>query len=263
MKRILLIFTCLTLLISLVACGGSDKIICRTNENVTKVAQKVVEILDGYLNLTLSLDEANESLSDLQERMETMDGVDYEDYDYNDPNYIVLRQIEMCSTIYKWDTDSELEAARDIIAFNAGIQLLKESHKAAPFEPSDYIEKREKEIMNDAGLVGLPVSSCHVIEYDDNIVITLSFDAMYGIGVSDFCDYIFEIFTKATALYGNNVSLHADLEEYKNGIISVSMHSGESEFNGIIYMLSAEEDPVMFHEKSELEKEAQRIWKNR
>ena len=51
MKRILLIFTCLTLLISLVACGSSDKNLCRTNKNVTTVAKKVVEILDGYLNL--------------------------------------------------------------------------------------------------------------------------------------------------------------------------------------------------------------------
>lgn len=263
MKRILLIFTCLTLLISLVACGSSDKNLCRTNENVTKVAKKVVEILDGYLNLTLSLDEANASLSDMQERMETMDGVDYTEYEYSDPNYIVLYKIGLCIPIRSWDTDSEIESMRDIIAFNAGIPLLKESHAQSPYEPFDFIENSEKKIMNDVGVIGLPASSCIVTEGDDYIVIYVSFDAMYGVTISEFCNYVFDIFERATSLYDKKITIHFDFLEYENRVVDGEMHESGEECTGRLYVDNLEEDPVTFHEKSELEKEAQRIWKNR
>lgn len=268
MKRLFLFLVCVLMLVSLAACGRESNKnvvpVCRTNENVSKVANKAVEILDDYLNLATNLDDTNTLLFDLHERMQTMDGTDYTEYEYSDPNYIVLSRIDFCIPIREGDLDSEIEEARDIIAFNAGIAPLKQSHGPILFQPDSSVETSEKEIMDKLGVIGLPATSCFIIVDDNNYIsIFITFDTMYGVSISDFCDYAYDIYEKAYALYGSDFNLFIELSEYKYDILHAIFHGIDDDLSGNVYVRNSEGNGTEVHGKGEFKQSVQTIWDNR
>lgn len=278
MKKICAVMLILCIMLSMVACGGSsaDDFApkCCTNENVTKVAEKAVEIFDGYLDMDLSREEANEAFASLQERMETMEGADASEYDYDDPNRVVLGDIKPYSgyePIAEDKTDAEIETTRDIIAYHAGLPLRKGTREIEPFAPPEDATAEAKSIMAEAGVIGLPALGCNAAERPYYVDIGIGFDIMYGTSVQDFCDYVYDIYNNVCASsYGDNFWISASLSAYTGVVLRVSIMMIDNEPLARIARPDADysdddvdSDYIEFSSQSELEKEARKIWDSR
>lgn len=183
--------------------------ICRTNSSVTKVAEKAVNILDAYINLDMTREEANEKFSELKDRAEKMDGTDYEDYDLNDPNRIVLWEIAWIAPIDDLDRDADIIKSRDIIAYHAGIPLMDEisdrsSGMSLADDVTDVDYETAVEFMDD-----YPYGAGRIAYDGDYAVISASFDLQNGVSIDDFCLFSERMIKKSkhTAISGRDVSL--------------------------------------------------------
>lgn len=264
------------LIIALCACGESTKPAKQresvpklsVNDNVLKVAEKSIEILDDYLDLETTKEETNELISALEDRMETMEGVSYHDYEYDDPNYVVLYEISQIYFNLNYGTDTELTASRDIIAFHSGIKLLKKStHSITPYEPYDFTEAEEKAILEKVGVVGLPATYADAYSGDR---ISVSFDAMYGISVSDCCQYACEILEKASALdEGYHINVY--LEEYGISVARITISQDphpiylegapeDADFYAYVYRIGDYDNAIEVYKKTELEAAVLKVW---
>ncbi len=280
MKKILSVLLAL-LVIALCACGESAKPVKQrasvpklsVNDNVLKVAEKTIEILDDYLDLEITKEEASELLIALEERMETMEGVGYSDYEYDDPNYVVLHEISRLwfNLNYQYETDRELIASRDIIAFHSGIKLLKNStHSITPYEPYDFTEAEEKAILEKAGVIGLPATFAYASTGDNYTHISVEFDAMYGITVSDYCQYASEILEKASAL-GEGCYVSVRLAEYGVSVVYATIYQEipaaylkeapeNADFYAYVYRAGDYGNVINVYKKTELEAAALKVW---
>lgn len=181
----------------------------RTNNSVTKVAEKAVNILDAYINLDITREEANEKFSELKDRAEKMDGTDYEDYDLNDPNQIVLWEIAWIAPIDDWDRDADIIKSRDIIAYHAGLPLMEEiSDRSSGMSLADDVTAADYEtaveFMDD-----YPYGAGRIAYDGDHAVISANFDLQNGVSVDDFCQFSERMIEKSkhTSISGRDVSL--------------------------------------------------------
>lgn len=170
----------------------TQKGVCQVNEDVEKVATKSLEIIDAYLDLKISADEADERFESLFARMETMSGVAIDDYEAGSPNYDVLGSIENAAQdIHFARSDTIIEAHRDKIAYRLGVALRKVEHPAQKYFYNYSGGENKEAVYHACAVEETDFRYCDVF-YDDETKhsdVTVYYDMMNGLDVGEFIAY--------------------------------------------------------------------------
>ena len=126
MKKLACVLLIVSTIFLLLACSKGEKAkLPELDDDVKLIAEKVIDIIDRYLDMSISYDDAAKELLELEKRME-MKNVSEENYDSESIEQAEVRQIE--SLLLKWKVatfsdDIEIQELRDIIAYPAGIAV--------------------------------------------------------------------------------------------------------------------------------------------
>ena len=152
----------------------------RVSENIKPYAEKALNIVEQYLAFDISLEEFYADISDIHDR------IDYEDgEDHNTADLAVLSAISDLYFSYDEYSDRTFRLYRDILRFQLGQSVKKETYSAAKTlyafdEESERIGKQLK-------LQELPMfeSSVYVLDSSPVPTILLYFDLANGITPED------------------------------------------------------------------------------
>ena len=148
-SAILLMFA---LLISSFGCSAGKYVfvVSCAGDTVKQAGARAVEIVDSYLSFKVEKDEMKAELASISKRLG-----DYTGYD-NEPERIVVRNIEFLSEFSHMDSDDEITEMRDIIAVNCG---MKETGRIFDMKKTSEFEQEYAEY-----LVGMEDDKEKVIE---------------------------------------------------------------------------------------------------
>lgn len=216
----------------------------KASDDVTPYAEKAIEIIDDYINFTLSASEAESKISELYNRMSKI-GINAESSNYNDADKTVDSEISSLSKGgVKNKADVDLQKSRDIIAYQIGKELLNNQYTPDPLVNGDA------NVVNSLGLLDLNAYWVSIINTDDGTMnITLWFDKMYGTSASELYEYIEKIGQKA----GCDINVHITYFCFDQPGFNVSIFTNDGEIKGFLYYYDNKSEFINFMSQKDLQ----------
>lgn len=180
--------------------------------DVQKYSEKIVSVLDQYLNLELTIPDVVYQLSELTVRFEGIGVPSLHDRNaatlnnepipggskFSESDFVVSDELESSISKFSEMTEAERSALRDTVAFAAGIPALKSDYPARKYVFYDTPDGA----VNLLGLQDVPFDSLSVFtleEISDDWYITLCFDTMNDVDFLDIKTYIVNLMNSASS----------------------------------------------------------------
>lgn len=222
-SAILLMFA---LLVSSFGCSaGKGKyvfVVSCAGDTVKQAGARAVEIIDSYLSFKVEKDEMKAELASISKRLGDCTGYD------NEPERIVVRNIQFLAKYSDMDSDDEITEMRDIIAVNCG---MKETGRIFDMKKTSEFEQEYAEY-----LVGMEDDKEKVIEKynidtagmsyfgsfkgsDGTVLVDATFDFSFGYSP----EAVSRFFTALQSEEKGAPTANAYIEYYEQSVADISM----------------------------------------
>ena len=231
--KLLGIFISLALLLSISGCSKKHVYHVKyATDSIKKVAERVVEVIDEYLDYNIDMDEMMEQLDALYERI----GGDYEKFDFEEEaiDHSIAFELHMLANYAKYHTDEEILESRDIIAANSGLATTGSIiQKTYSVYDDDNLLKQLDLSLDGASYISLEYS-------DDSYDIFIRFDVSHGYS-AELVQVFFDTLIQNTGESDTQVLAGIEYYEQPMAYISFYRENGEEHIN-MVYRDLTEDD---------------------
>lgn len=223
-SAILLMFA---LLVSSFGCSAGKYVfvVSYAGDTVKQAGARAVEIVDSYLSFKVEKDEMKAELASISKRLG-----DYTGYD-NEPERIVVRNIESLAGFSHMNSDDEITEMRDIIAVNCGMKetgRIFDMKKTSEFEQeyTEYLvgtEDDKEKVIEKYNIDTTGMSSLRSFKGSDGaVLVDATFDYSYGYSPDSVSHFLSALQNEV----GNGtISVLAFIEFYEQSVASISITS--------------------------------------
>ena len=230
MKKLVILFLLFSLILT--GCNG-DSISTwkqeRASAEIEPYARRAIEIIDGYLNFELPADDATKEFDVLYQRIEPYDitGIDSS---YSGPDKTVSYIITFLS-IGDADKKSDVKyhQYRDILSFQIGGTVSGKSYEADRSGVNECPKLAEL-----FELEQLPVDLVYELEFDSFWACSFVFDEMNGVSLSNFQNYIEDIYAVVASGIVADGSISFYYNRYEQDVFCISLYLIEGKLEGSV-----------------------------
>jgi len=230
-NRQLALLVSVAMLFSLCACADGSQVWVpeKATAEIEPYARRAIEIIDGYLNFTITADEATGLFQELYERMDPFE-IRSIDSEYCEADKTVAYIVDMLAI---WDakhrSDEEYRMYRDLLAFQIGEPV---SGKAYPADQSSIDSDKPLDVLIDVDSTPFDFGNIYVSQETWSVM--LMFDRLNGVHVPDLGQYVEEVLHN---LSDNNVAeaiLYVEYSCYDQSVLYIYITILDGIFTGSV-----------------------------
>lgn len=214
-KRLALFLACaLAVALLLSACGGEKWQRQKATGTTAACAEKAVDILTDYLQVSVSKSDAADQLSALREQLDALGASDYK---LGSAEYAIYSELRTLSYGLELCSEAELRDTISILRYSIGKKAAKAVGTPARRQLGD------EAVFTNAVFADLPYTYAFSGASDGSFVLDLTFDRMYGTTASEALSRLSDIYAVA-ATHGNPVSVIVTYQAYSQDIFRATIY---------------------------------------